>query len=99
MCPPENCLEGLIWVVTKTDARWARIELDEALVNAPQHFAVGWIGRGRRGERALPTLDWAAPDGNNPLPFDLGRAHDLYRSCSGSCRPHRTAPAIVPSAR
>ena len=82
--------ETLIWVVTKADARWARIELaSQALAERAAALRCGldrgsWEGEGKQRCLNLLAIDVEkAPDGDNPLPFDLTRAHQLYQALFG----------------
>ena len=82
--------ETLIWVVTKADARWARIELaSRALAERAAALRCGldrgaWEGEGKQRCLNLLAIDVEkAPDGDNPLPFDLARAHQLYQALFG----------------
>ena len=83
--------ETFIWVVTKTDMRWVRSELGTpALTREVAALRCGLdaacLGGRRRGQVRRPL--WAiapdkAPNGNAPLPFDLARAHALYKALFG----------------
>jgi tetratricopeptide (TPR) repeat protein/CHAT domain-containing protein len=82
--------ETLIWVVTRDDARWARIELaSQSLIERTSALRCGldrasWEGEGK--QRCLNLLaidDGKAPESGNPLPFDLTRAHQLYQALFG----------------
>jgi CHAT domain-containing protein/tetratricopeptide (TPR) repeat protein len=79
--------ETFIWVVTKTENRWARSALGtKALQHEVQALRCG-----------LDAAAWAGPacaqiasqnqgqpgSAANPLPFDLARAHDLYKALLG----------------
>ena len=83
--------ETLIWVVPKADARWARIELaSRALAERAAALRCGldrgtWEGEGRRRCLDLLAVDVEkAPDGRQPLPFDLTHTHQLYQALFGA---------------
>jgi tetratricopeptide (TPR) repeat protein/CHAT domain-containing protein len=82
--------ESFIWVVTKTDLRWMRIELGAsglteritALICGLDRAA--WNGDGvRQCANVLGIAIKKAPREDEPLPFDLTRAHDLYSALFG----------------
>ena len=82
--------ETLIWVVTRADARWARIDLaSQALAERVAALRCGldrawWKGEGKKRCLNLLGIDHEkAPAGDNPLPFDLARAHQLYQALFG----------------
>jgi CHAT domain-containing protein len=82
--------ETLIWVVTKADGRWTRIELaSQALAERAAALRCGldrgaWEGQWKPLCRNLLASDIEqATDGRNPLPFDLTRAHQLYQALFG----------------
>jgi tetratricopeptide (TPR) repeat protein len=82
--------ETLIWVVTKTDVRWARIEIaSQALAERAAALRCGldraaWEGEGKQRCLNLLAIDAEkAPDGGKPLPFDLTRAHQLCQALFG----------------
>ena len=84
--------DTLIWVVTKSDARWARIELaGRALAERVAALGCGLDRRWWEGEAKLLCHNLLAidledvPDSGKPLPFDLSRA----RTLSGAVRPGR----------
>jgi tetratricopeptide (TPR) repeat protein/CHAT domain-containing protein len=77
--------ESFIWVVTKTDLHWVRIELGAtALTERITALTCGldqaaWNGDG--AQRCASVLGLGiqnAPQANETLPFDLKRAHELY---------------------
>ena len=77
--------ETFVWVVTKTDIRWARSELGTpALTREVAALRCGLDAASWEGEGAAKCADLLglAPDKartrNAPLPFDLSRAHALY---------------------
>ena len=79
--------ETFIWVVTKTDTRWVRIELgSKALTERVAALRCGLDLTAWSGERALRCANLLgvsfdnAPKENGPLPFNLARAHELYRA-------------------
>ena len=82
--------ESFAWVITKTDWRWMRIELGtSALVRGVTALRCGldrsaWEADG--GSRCAGLLDIAAdkmPKENEALPFDIARAHALYKALLG----------------
>jgi hypothetical protein len=82
--------ETLIWVVTKAEARWARIDLaSHALAERAAALRCGldraaWEGEGKqRCVNLLAITVETVPDGGKPLPFDLTRAHQLYQALFG----------------
>jgi CHAT domain-containing protein/tetratricopeptide (TPR) repeat protein len=89
--------ETFIWVVTKTDLRWVRSDLgtsalaDEvATLRCGLDFDGSWFDgkSGWNGSRCngLLKVEYSRADrevGGKPLPFDLGRAHALYKALFG----------------
>ena len=82
--------ESFIWVVTKTDLRWVRIELGTtALTERITALTCGldraaWNGDGaRQCANVLGLGIEKAPQENEPLPFDLTRAHEIYSALFG----------------
>jgi CHAT domain-containing protein len=82
--------ETLIWVMTRADARWARIDLaSQALIERASALRCGldrdsWVGEGKQRCLNLLAIDVGkAPESGNPLPFDLARAHQLYQALFG----------------
>jgi len=82
--------ETFIWVVTKTDTRWARSDLGTpALTREVAALRCGldataWYGDG--ADRCVKTLGISvdkAPLPNQALPFDHARAHKLYLALFG----------------
>jgi CHAT domain-containing protein len=78
--------ETFIWVVTKTDLHWVRIELGATgLTERITALTCGldqaaWNGDGARQCASVLGLGIQnAPQANETLPFDLTRAHELYR--------------------
>jgi CHAT domain-containing protein/tetratricopeptide (TPR) repeat protein len=82
--------ETLAWAVTKNEARWASIPLGpDGLSERVAKLRCGldregqwtWVGQSRRwgakGERCRTLAPGGLADGE-PLPFDLGTAHELY---------------------
>jgi CHAT domain-containing protein/Tfp pilus assembly protein PilF len=75
--------ETFIWVVTKTQARWLKSEFGtQALANHVAALRCGldntaWDGDGEA--RCTGLLKTAG----TPLPFDLDRAHELYKALFG----------------
>lgn len=82
--------ETFIWVVTKTDVHWVRSDFGTlALTREVQALRCGLDGAAWQadgGSRCAKLhgigLD-KAPMGDDPLPFDLTRAHELYRALFG----------------
>ena len=83
--------ESFIWVVTKTEARWVRSELGtKALAERVVALRCGldraaWDGDGASRCSTLLGPGYKAEDAEagEPLPFDLARAHELYRALFG----------------
>jgi tetratricopeptide (TPR) repeat protein/CHAT domain-containing protein len=80
--------ETFIWVVTKTDVRWVRSELgtpalthEVAALRCGLDYEGAWIG-GRCND-LLNTTDGPGDGMHKPLPFDLARAHALYKALFG----------------
>jgi tetratricopeptide (TPR) repeat protein len=78
--------ETFIWVVTKTDARWARSELgptalsrEVAALRCGLDYDGAWAVKASRCPSLLKT-NYTESDHRvaKPLPFDAGRAHALY---------------------
>ncbi len=87
---PPTPEETFIWVVTKTDVRWVRSELGTpALTREVSALRCGldaeaWSGRG--AAQCVGLLDMPpdkAPKDGDLLPFDLARAHALYKALFG----------------
>jgi tetratricopeptide (TPR) repeat protein/CHAT domain-containing protein len=87
--------ETLAWAVTKGAARWASIPLGtDALGQRVRRLRCGldregqWRWNGQR-QRWMPngeTCEALKPDGlssDEPLPFDVGTAHELYAALLG----------------
>ena len=79
--------ETLIWVVTKADARWARIELaSQALAERAAALRCGldrgWLGR--RGEAALPQSTWRLTSKRPPM--ETSRFHSISPARISSIR-------------
>jgi CHAT domain-containing protein/tetratricopeptide (TPR) repeat protein len=78
--------ETFVWVLTRTELRWARSALGGASLMGEAEAlrcgldAAAWIGNGAR--RCQDALGVAEPDGTS-LPFDLARAHRLYKALFG----------------
>jgi CHAT domain-containing protein/Tfp pilus assembly protein PilF len=80
-----------IWVVTKTAARWVRVEHGDTkrtdLVSALRCGldASRWYSDGGSRCDGLLKAGYSVADaaGGKPLPFDLGRAHALYEALFG----------------
>jgi CHAT domain-containing protein/tetratricopeptide (TPR) repeat protein len=82
--------ETFIWVVTKTDARWVRSEFGtKAMTERVAALRCGldsaaWDADGARRCGALLHVSLAeSPIRWRLLPFDLARAHELYRALFG----------------
>jgi CHAT domain-containing protein/tetratricopeptide (TPR) repeat protein len=81
--------ETFVWVVTKTEARWVRSELGTpALSREVAALRCGLDDQAWTGSRCsdLLKVDYKPEQdkGDKPLPFDLARAHALYKSLLGS---------------
>jgi CHAT domain-containing protein len=78
--------EEFVWVVTKTDARWVKLNLTPTQIAT--HVAALRCGldqaawEGESGSRCASLLksNYGPTDAaaGKPLPFDLARAHELY---------------------
>lgn len=81
--------ETFIWVVTKTEMRWARSDLGTvALTRLVQALRCGldddeWTTQTRKRRCADLLRLTDDLDQSQPLPFDLGKAHDLYKALFG----------------
>jgi CHAT domain-containing protein len=81
--------ETFIWVVTKTNMHWARSALGtDALAERVMALRCGldpsaWDEE--KGRARCHALVGAEPQ-NNALPFDLGKAHELYQALIGSIK-------------
>jgi tetratricopeptide (TPR) repeat protein/CHAT domain-containing protein len=82
--------ETFVWVVTKSAVRWVRSELGTvALKREVVALRCGldvtaWEGDGAANcARSLGIPHNNAPGLNQPLPFDHGRAHQLYKGLFG----------------
>jgi CHAT domain-containing protein/tetratricopeptide (TPR) repeat protein len=83
--------EAFAWVVTKTDVRW--VKLPVAPTQLATHVAAlrcgldqaAWDGEGGSRCASLINTAYQAADAaaGKPLPFDLARAHELYRALFG----------------
>ena len=85
--------ESFLWVVTKNEMRWVRIDLGTSgLTREVAALRCGldateWDGDGReKCAKALGIPLDKAPGGNEPLPFDHGRAHKLYSALFAEVR-------------
>jgi len=81
---------GLLWVITSKNARWMQMStVTEALVAKVQMLRcgldrAGWPAEGQSScEKVLDLQRQQIPTEQDALPFDLVRAHDLYRSLFG----------------
>jgi CHAT domain-containing protein/tetratricopeptide (TPR) repeat protein len=81
--------ETFIWVVTKSDLRWVHSDLGQrALAREAGALRCGLDGTAWWRDTACAGLtgtSYTETDyvGGKPLPFDLGRAHALYKSLLG----------------
>lgn len=81
--------ETFVWVVTKTNMRWARSDQGTSALNhSVKALRCGmdqdeWAtpAGARRCRELLGTRN--TPDPSQPLPFDLGKAHALYKAMFG----------------
>ena len=83
--------ELFLWVVTKTEMRWVRSELGTAALQ--RHVAAlrcgldasAWRDKGEDRCRELLKVNFTAKEAeaDKPLPFDVSRAHALYKSLFG----------------
>ena len=81
--------ESFIFVITKQETRWVRSGLGEdALTRTVQALRCGldeeqW-GTPTSAQQCADLLGFTeAPDGSSPLPFDLGKSHELYEALFG----------------
>lgn len=83
--------ETFVWVITKTDAQWARSKLGtRALAEEVAALRCGldvsaWESASGTNCTALLKTAYSAENARagKPLPFDLARAHKLYRALFG----------------
>ena len=81
--------ETFIWVVTRTEMRWIRSDLGRAaLAREVQALRCGlddeaWTTPSRAARCGGLLGITVQPDPSQPLPFDLGRAHSLYKALFG----------------
>jgi CHAT domain-containing protein/tetratricopeptide (TPR) repeat protein len=81
--------ETFIWVVTKTDVRWVSSELGTpALTREVTALRCGLDYQSWRDVHCPDLLKFAYTQADHdafgkPLPFDLARAHDLYKGLFG----------------
>jgi CHAT domain-containing protein/tetratricopeptide (TPR) repeat protein len=79
--------QGFAWVLTRDDVKWQSIPLGmNAVVEKVQTLRCGldgsnWSDTARR-ERCKQLTGRTVSD-TDPLPFDLAKAHDLYRALLG----------------
>ena len=78
-----------LWGVTRSETRWVKIPLgSKALGDHVKALRCGldavgeWQGGGAQRCMELTGMP-RAPGTNDPLPFDLARAHELYRALFG----------------
>jgi CHAT domain-containing protein/Tfp pilus assembly protein PilF len=81
---------GLLWAITSKDARWVRIStVTDAFVAKVQALRCGLDRAGwdaevaSRCDKLLDVQRQQVATEQDALPFDLVRAHDLYRSLFG----------------
>lgn len=76
------------WIVTKTEARWTRVSIPSRLIAEKiQALRCGldqeeWEGIARAA-RCGQLLGVPRPQTQEPLPFHLGAAHELYKALLG----------------
>jgi CHAT domain-containing protein len=82
--------ETLVWTVTREEARWVSTSLGpHGLAERVAKLRCGldregqwtWVGQGQRWHAKSEPCRTLAPNGladGEPLPFDLGTAHELY---------------------
>jgi CHAT domain-containing protein len=82
--------ETFIWVVTKSDVRWVRSELGTSTLNrevAALRCGLDYEGSWKDSHCSdLLKVSYTHADHDvlgKPLPFDLARAHDLYKGLFG----------------
>lgn len=82
--------ETFIWVVTKTDVSWSRSPLGtKALTREVAALRCGLDAAAWQGEGAAKCASLLeigpdkVPENNAPLPFDVARAHALYKAMFG----------------
>ncbi|MCK1267242.1 MULTISPECIES: CHAT domain-containing protein [unclassified Bradyrhizobium] len=83
--------ETFIWVITKTSVVWANSDLgtsalarEVAALRCGVDYDGAWVVlRSRCPELLKVEHTRADEDAGKPLPFDLGRAHSLYKSLFG----------------
>jgi tetratricopeptide (TPR) repeat protein len=98
--------ETFVWFVTKSGLRWVRLELGTAALN--REVAALRCGLDRAtweedgGSRCAGLLKIASdkmPKSHEPLPFDVARAHALYKALFGQAEDliHGKHLLIIPS--
>ena len=82
--------ETFIWVVTKTNAKWVRSELgtpalirEVAALRCGLDYEGSWTDSHCSDLLKVTYTQADHDDFRKPLPFDLGRAHDLYKGLFG----------------
>ena len=76
--------ESFIWIVTKTNLRWVRSNLGTAaLTREVQALRCGLDGAAWEARECAELTTEADEYAGRPLPFDLARAHALYRGLFG----------------
>jgi tetratricopeptide (TPR) repeat protein/CHAT domain-containing protein len=84
--------ETFVWVITRTDARWIRSDLgtpaltrEVSALRCGLDYEGAWIARDSHCSDVL-HVSYTRADHDmfgKPLPFDLGRAHTLYKALFG----------------
>ena len=82
--------ESFVWVITRSEARWARSNLGTAALTSEIAAlrcgldGTAWYGEGLRRCAGLLKLPAdKAPNSNSPLPFDHAHAYKLYAALFG----------------
>jgi CHAT domain-containing protein len=78
--------ETFLWVINKTGVRWLRIDLGMRALNervAALRCGLDQAAWDDAGARCSRLLNSSGIDPSNALPFDLGRAHELYTALFG----------------
>jgi CHAT domain-containing protein/tetratricopeptide (TPR) repeat protein len=87
--PPLRVEDTFVWVVTKTQSRWVRVDIGKtALEEQVQALRCGldaeeWEGIARPARCGRLLGMQGRPRIGDPLPFNLGVAHGLYRALLG----------------
>ena len=77
--------ETFIWIVTKTEVRWVRSDLGKkGLAREVAALRCGLDRAAWEGQSRCPKLTGRSKPGRHrPLPFNLARAHRLYKALVG----------------